>query len=128
MVCANVASDSPMVVSDPLGGFYYLWWDPYANQLVLAPECLEMRKIIGQTYDAFAAGQPTTITADFLNMMQEETLHMLEVSTGIEIEPQSLSDRADHKRLVSAIELAMSQPPEVCQPPYPYVNSQRECQ
>ena len=52
MVCANVASDSPMVVRDPLGGFYYLWWDVDAKELVLAPECIQMRKIIGQTYDA----------------------------------------------------------------------------
>lgn len=48
----NVMTDNPMVVSDPLGGFYYLWWCPFSKQLLLAPECLEMRKIIGQTYDA----------------------------------------------------------------------------
>lgn len=100
MVCANVASDSPMVVSDPLGGFYYLWWDVDAQELVLAPECIQMRKIIGQTYEAYAKEQPTTITADCLNMMQEELIQ------GFFVEPppaKSLSERADRQRLVNAI-------------------------
>lgn len=95
MVCANVASDSPMVVSDPLGGFYYLWWDPYANELVLAPECIQMRKIIGQAY-----APKTIMPAHELLNAQDQLVS--EFFTD-EAPAKSLSERADRQRLVNAI-------------------------
>jgi len=99
MVCAKVASDSPMVVSDPLGGFYYLWWDPYANELVLAPECIQMRKIIGETYTAFALGEKITkVVRKWVATNDERTGRHYVISDG-----QSLSERADRQRLVNAI-------------------------
>ncbi len=96
MVVANVASDSPMVVSDPLGGFYYLWWDVDANELVLAPECPQMRKIIGQASDA----NKTIMTAHELLSKQEQIMDMILED---ETPSQSLSERADLQRLVNAI-------------------------